>query len=442
MPYPPIPSQIRCPNCNATFVVDVRTVIDVGQDPELKELFLRGEVNRAACPKCGTGGLLNTPLIYHDPVKSLLITYVPGELGLSAQDQERTVGSLVNAVMNALPAEQRKAYFLQPKTALTYDGLMESVLEAEGFTPEVLERQRTWLNLINDLVGAMGDETAFDKIADDNLDKMDYEFFLLLADLIDTQTEQSQSGSTPSLQDLRERLLNRVSPAMPAPAPRPANAAELIDTLLKAQGTAQWDDLVADYLPQMDYSFFQDLTGRLEAAEASEDQSVAEPLRQLRTALLEAMDRQNQQLREAEDEASMLIMELLEADDTDAAVREKESQLDDIFFLVLARLRQTALNRKNEGRVGRLTTLIEKARDVREERLPPNVRLVSQLLRADYPVGSGRLLEAQRGLVNDSLLKAFDHYVAQVGENISPEAKDRLAQIRGQIAAKAAVIRL
>ena len=63
MPFPAIPSQIRCPNCGTPFLVDVRTVIDVGQEPELKELFLRGELNHAECPQCHTGGLLNTPLI-------------------------------------------------------------------------------------------------------------------------------------------------------------------------------------------------------------------------------------------------------------------------------------------------------------------------------------------------------------------------------------------
>jgi hypothetical protein len=441
MPFPAIPSQIRCPNCSTAFLVDVRTVIDVGQEPELKEQFLRGELNHAECPQCHTGGLLNTPLIYHDPTKSLLLAYVPSELGLSAQDQERTIGTLVNAVMNEMPAEQRKAYFFSPRTVLTYDGLFEAVLEGEGIDKNLLERQRNWLNLINDLVAAMDDEEAFNKIADDHLDTMDYEFFLLLADLIDGQEERAEDSRSGSLKDLRERLLNRVTPAMPAAPPQPSSAAELIDILLKAQGGPEWDEVVADYLPHLDYAFFQELTQRLESAQAAEEKSVAEPLEQLRSALLEAIDRQNQQMREAEDEASLLIMELLEADDLDAAVREREAQLDDVFFLVLARYRQTALNRKNESRVERLTALIEKARDIREEKLPPDVRLVSRLLRADYPDGSNQLLEEERGLVNASLLKTYDRYIGQVGENISEAAKERLDQIRGQIAAKVEVAR-
>ena len=175
---------------------------------------------------------------------------MPSELGLSAQDQERTIGSLVNAVMNEMPAEQRKAYFFSPRTVLTYDGLFEAVLEGEGIDKNLLERQRTWLKLINDLVAAMGDEEAFNKIADDHLDTMDYEFFLLLADLIDAQEERAEEGRSGSLLALRERLLTRVTPAMPAAPPQPASAAEVIDILLKAQGTPGWDELVTDYLPR------------------------------------------------------------------------------------------------------------------------------------------------------------------------------------------------
>ncbi len=212
--------------------------------------------------------------------------------------------------------------------------------------------------------------------------------------------------------------------------------AELIDLLLSSQGQPQWDDLVAAYLPQMDYAFFQELTSRIEAAEASEDKAAAESLLHLRTSLLDALDRKSQELRDAEDAASLLIMELLEADDLEAALHQKESELDDVFFMVLARLRQAALARKNEQRAQRLTQLLDKARDVRESRLPPELRLVSRLLRADYPDGSSRLLDESADLVQESLLATYDRYVAQLGDGISPEAKERLAHIREQLVAR------
>ncbi|MGI6368201.1 MAG: CpXC domain-containing protein [Anaerolineae bacterium] len=437
MPFPPIPSQIRCPKCNHPFMVEVHAVVDVGLEPELKDRFLRGELNRALCPECGTGGLLNTALVYHDPAHELLVAYVPSELQMSAEDQERTIGSLVNAVMNETPSEQRKAYFFSPKTVLTYDSLYETVLEAEGFSKELLEKQRTWLNLINDLVAAMDDEEAFNRLADENNDKMDYEFYLLLADLIDTRADGGSEGTTEgavdSLRELRERLLSRPMAAAPGAPPEAKTAEELIDLLLVELGSPQWDHTVEDYLPQLDYAFFQALTARLEAAEAAGKESAA-TLGQLRQALLDALDRHTRRMREAEDEASLLIMEIMEADDMDAAVSEHEAQLDDVFFLVLGRLHQTAVSRNNTARADRLAQLLEKARDARESKLPPLLRLISRLLRSDYPEGSQRWLDEEPELVTDELLRLFDRYVADVSANVGEESRQRLENIRAQVA--------
>jgi len=45
------------------------TIIDVGERPEAKAVFVSGQLNIAACPQCGYAGMLNTPLVYHDPDK-------------------------------------------------------------------------------------------------------------------------------------------------------------------------------------------------------------------------------------------------------------------------------------------------------------------------------------------------------------------------------------
>ena len=439
MPFPSIPTQIRCPQCSTAFTVDVRTIIDVGQEPELKQQLLRGELNHAQCPQCGAGGTLATWLVYHDPAKALLISYVPSEMGLSADEQERVVGRLLNTVMNETPAEDRKAYFLQPKSVLTYDGLIESVLEAEGITKDVLERHRGLIELIDSLLDAMNSDEDFDRLADENSGRMDYEFYLLLAQLIEAQGDQAE-GNAPLLNELRERLLTRAQPT--AASPEPTSVDQLIDELLENVGSPEWEDTVSDYLPALDYAFFQALTARIEAAESGDGKADAASLGALREALLDYMDRRSRELREAEDEASLLIMELLESDDLEQTVRERLDDLDDVFFMVLARLRQTAASRGNEARASRLSALLDTARDVREEALPPEIRLVSRLLRADYPGGSGQLLEQNRGLVNTALLNTYDRYIAQSGEGSTQEARERLDSIRGQIAAKIEVARL
>ncbi len=44
---------VTCPNCNHRFASPVLTIIDVGQYPEAKSLFLAGQINIAVCPQCG-----------------------------------------------------------------------------------------------------------------------------------------------------------------------------------------------------------------------------------------------------------------------------------------------------------------------------------------------------------------------------------------------------
>ncbi len=441
MAFPSIPSRLRCPSCNASFVVQVHSIIDVGQEPDLKEQFLRGEINRARCPECGAGGLLSAPLVYHDPAKELLVTYMPAELGLSADEQERTVGNLVNAVMNSTPAEQRKGYFFQPKTVLTYNGLIELILEAEGYSREMLEQQRQWITLINDLLEAQEDEDAFARLVEEHREAFTYEFYLMLSELIEAEGEQMAEGAENPLATLRAKLLETAAPDMPPAARQAATAAELIDLLLEIEDEQAWERAVAQHSANLDYGFFQELTQRLERAEESGEAEAAEKLGRLRQRLLDLLDRHSEEIRKAEDEASLLIMEMLEAEDLQAAIREHADELDEIFFLVLARLHQTAAQRNNTSRAERLLRLLDAAREVREDKLPPELRLVSRLLRAQYPDESNRALEENRGLLNESLLTLYDHYVEQVGKAAGEDVNERLQQIRGQIVAKLTVLR-
>ena len=50
---------VTCPNCSNRFMSPILTIIDVGQQPDLKSLFLSGQVNIAVCPQCGHAGMLS-----------------------------------------------------------------------------------------------------------------------------------------------------------------------------------------------------------------------------------------------------------------------------------------------------------------------------------------------------------------------------------------------
>ncbi len=112
-------TQVSCPNCRQPVVADVDQLFDVNADPSAKQRLLSGSFNLIQCKMCGYQGNLSTILVYHDPEKELLLTFVPPEIGLPRNEQERVIGGLINQVISKLPQEKRKGYLLNPQTTLT-----------------------------------------------------------------------------------------------------------------------------------------------------------------------------------------------------------------------------------------------------------------------------------------------------------------------------------
>ena len=151
-------TQVNCPNCRQPVVVDVQQLFDVAKDPLAKQKLLTNAVNFLHCPTCSYQGLLGVPVVYHDPEKELLLTFFPPDLSKTINEQEKQVGPLISRIMDGLPNEKRKAYLLQPKSMLTYQTLIEKILEADGITKEMIEDQQTKVALIEKLIQAKNDE--------------------------------------------------------------------------------------------------------------------------------------------------------------------------------------------------------------------------------------------------------------------------------------------
>ncbi len=63
--------QTSCPNCQQPIIAEIQQVIDVGRNPQAKDLILSGELNMALCQVCGFQGQLPVPVVYHDAEKEL-----------------------------------------------------------------------------------------------------------------------------------------------------------------------------------------------------------------------------------------------------------------------------------------------------------------------------------------------------------------------------------
>ena len=142
-------TTLGCPRCGNNFQAIIEQVIDVGRDPQAKARFLSGRVNMVSCPNCGHTMAVGTPLLYHDPHKDLMIIYVPMELNVAPQERERIIGDMTRRLTDSIPQEQRRAYLLTPRQALTLPGMIDMILDMDGITPEMREAQRNKMQVLN-----------------------------------------------------------------------------------------------------------------------------------------------------------------------------------------------------------------------------------------------------------------------------------------------------
>ena len=450
VPYQTIP--VTCPNCRYRFAAPVMTIIDAGQRPEAKSLFLSGQLNVAVCPQCGNAGMLNTPLVYHDPDKELLLTYVPPELNLPEIEQQRIVGDLTNRVISALPADKRKGYLLRPKSYLRLEAMIKDVLEADGITQEMLEAQRARADLLDRLMRADG-EQARQAIAQANDAQIDYEFLDLLSLNIELAHRAQQQALVSELEALRAQLLRWTTLGQELGAREEAIASlglspegdlreitreGLLDKLIEAatQGgehkSAKIETMISIGRPAIDYLFYQQLTERITAAEQAGDRERAKTLTALRETILDETARLDEEARQATEESMEFLEQALKSDDPQAFIRANSHQVDNLFMSILSANLQAA---EQAGQ----TTAVEQLRKVSDavtamvlESQPPEIQFINQLLSAEYPEGTLALLQENRQNISDRLLEVMRLVAEDLGKNGREEAAQRLAEVREQ----------
>jgi hypothetical protein len=432
---PPQLASVTCPQCGHQFAAPIQNVIDVGRHPELKSMLLHGRLNVAACPQCGSGGMLNVPFIYHDPDKKLLLVLTPNNLNISGEAQQRLIGDLSNAVMSYIPPEQRKAYLLQPKVFLTLPTLLEAILQAEGVTPDMLEAQRVRARLVDEFLQA-SDDIALRGLAAKHDEDLDYDFFATLTASIDAAQARGQSALVERLLALRSKLLEVSSLGRSVQAQREALESlgdevtheELLEKVINAQDDSVLQVLISAVRPLVDYQFFRMLTDRIEAAGEQE----AARLKELRSKILEITRELDAQAKKEFDRAASLLREVWLSEDQEQAIRAHLSEIDDLFLTVLAANIQSAQETGEVAAAEELTALMDLVFDILEENVPPQIRLINRLLRAEYPDGTRDMLKENIEQVNDDLLELMDVLVEDMEANERKEVSQRLGEIRQQ----------
>ena len=414
-------TRMNCPNCRQPIVADVEQVFDVGVNPSAKQLLLSGANNTFQCPNCGFSGNVATPIVYHDPDKELLITFVPPEVGLPRNEQEKLIGSLINQVVTSLPQEKRKAYLLQPKQALTMQGMVETILQADGITHEMIQAQQERLKLIERLANASDD--AIEEVARQENKNMDAEFFAILRRLVEASLMAGDQDSAQRLAKLQEKLLplttvgrelqdqaKEVEAALAdlQKAGRELNREKLLDFVISAPNEVRLKAYVSFARPLMDYSFFQILSERIDRARGDGRTRLAS----LRDNLLKWTEEVDRQVELRAKQSRDLLQEVLQADDVSEATMSVLPAIDEYFVQELRQVQEDAHKQGDLEQLGKIQKVMDVIQQANSE--PPEIALIEDLLDSTDEASMRQKLEEHSEEITPDFLNALANIASQI----------------------------
>lgn len=424
--------NLNCPSCGRPINAVVETVIDAGQDPQAKARLLSGQTNNVRCPNCGNMVTVAAPLLYHDASKELLIAFVPMELNLTKDQQEKTIGDLMRELK--LSQQAMKAYVFQPRRALTMQGLIEQILQADGVTPEMMDEQKARVRLIETLMQTLPEQ--LESVVKQNDAQIDAQFFQTMTLMAQRVLADGRSDVAEALMQMqqiiaelstfgqqlieRSRVQEEVIAEVAAELEQFGEDASRDDflgmALRYANDEQRLQALVGLARPAFDYTFFQDLSAKIGEAPAE-----ARPgLEALRDKLLELTAIIDQQTQAALREAAGLLQDLLGAPNLDQAIAANIGLLDDTFMAVLSANIQESERRGDLNASARLKLIYERVMETLRDNMQPELRFINDLLSAETDEEASALLAEQGAAYGTALLEmmgAVEDVLAQRGDS-------------------------
>ncbi len=425
-------TQISCPRCRQPIAANVEQLFDVTYEPASKQRLLSGQSNYARCPHCGYEGRLATPVIYHDNDKELLLTFFPPELGLPLNEQEKLMGPLIKQVVERLPLEKRKGYLFKPTANFTYESMIETILNKDGISSDMIKAQQERVQLIEKLLQMTSADARLEMIRQ-NEKIIDEQFFGLFSRIAQNAMQSGQEPIARALIELQKQLLDETAfgrqlkesvGEMEAAQKelqalgRSLTREKLLDLVIAAPNEARIRAYVSMARGGMDYVFFQSLTEKIDKA-SDEEKARLESVREKLLGFVAEMDKQMEaRLKQAQD----FVEAILEQDDVAKATQENlEGFTQDAAEVVNQMLKQ-ASEKNDYARMGKLQKMVQVLQEASAP--PPEVAFIEQLIQAPDDATLEAMLKQNDAMVNQQFLDSLSGLVAQMeSQGDNPEAK-------------------
>ncbi|GIL12915.1 MAG: hypothetical protein BroJett038_16350 [Chloroflexota bacterium] len=437
-------TTIPCIQCRQPFRATFQNVIDAKQDPQAKMKLLTGQLNLALCPNCGTPNPMLTPLVYHDPAKELVITFVPMELGLAKEAQEKAIGDLMRELTTQLPQGAFKGYLLQPRQALTMQGLVDQILQADGVTPEMMEAQRARVRLVEMLLEAPDEEIP--ALIEQNDGQIDSQLMQTVTLLAQRMLQEGRQGVAERLLMLQNQMVaystfgkqlaerSRAQEAFIEQAANEINAlgpnaqrADFMNLAIHHADSIEYlQALVGLVRPVFDYAFFQELQVRIGQSPAAERPK----LEALRENLLELTAQADQQTRMALQNAAGLLQTILNSPDPEAVIAANLPLIDYTFLQVLSANLQEAERRGDANAGSRLKAIYNLVVAMLQADMPPELQFINEVLAASSDEDARAVIAQRIGEFDGQLLEAIEAVEEQLADRSEPVLLERLNWLR------------
>lgn len=112
-----------CPECRQNFYAEVWQIVDLADDPNLRQRLLNGDINLPFCPHCGFRNISDMAFLVNDPIYKRVIFFIPKPL--NEGESQADIQMLRNFLTIAIDPPQ--PYFETPVIVDDWDALMDLI---------------------------------------------------------------------------------------------------------------------------------------------------------------------------------------------------------------------------------------------------------------------------------------------------------------------------
>ncbi|MCB0036697.1 MAG: hypothetical protein KDE51_21845, partial [Anaerolineales bacterium] len=341
------------------------------------------------------------------------------------------------------PPGEFKAYMLQPEMIMTMKTFMERVYETEGITPEMLDRQRKQMELLQNLAAA-DKETSLQHI-EENEELIDETFFAILQSTMQSAQQSPQADQQMvTLGNLQARLYTKTETGRRLE--KRQVQLRKFQQEVQTQGGLTYE-LFAEHLMKhkedegmvnallrmgqqaISYELLTIISAKIDEETAAGNDQEAAALTELRQSILEILDEMQEASKKLMDRAKDTLDKMLAEPNTAQAVQKYMREIDEPLMYYLSAEIAAAEQKKDFTRSLALKNIQNHIIQEAERQLPPELQLLNQLVSAEDEATQRQIIDSIPTEARSQLAEMLKGMVQAAGNTNDENAAEQINKV-------------